>query len=75
MDTIIEEYINLAYISTHFHDLNEKKQQSKKYGDTTKSGLFSGLAGLLGNQGIDLKDKIAQTTQVLVADFIKQGVK
>jgi len=25
MDTIIEEYINLGFISTHFHDLNEKK--------------------------------------------------
>jgi hypothetical protein len=37
--------------------------------------LFSGLAGLLGTQGIDLKEKIAQTTQVLVADFVKQGVK
>jgi hypothetical protein len=37
--------------------------------------LISGLAGLLGTQGIDLKEKIAQTTQVLVADFVKQGVK
>jgi len=25
MDTIIEEYINLGFISTHFHDLSEKK--------------------------------------------------
>jgi hypothetical protein len=34
MDTIIEEYINLSYISSHFSELNEKKQQAKKYGDT-----------------------------------------
>ena len=34
MDTIIEEYINLGFVSTHLHDLKESRQQKISFGNT-----------------------------------------
>jgi hypothetical protein len=35
MDTIIEEYINLGFISTHLQDLKESRQSKITFGNNT----------------------------------------
>ena len=63
MDTIIEEYINLAFISTHFHDLKTNYQQNRfsledeKLTRKTKSML--GIKEIGQNKTGSLRNKIS----------------
>jgi hypothetical protein len=62
MDTIIEEYMNIGFISTHLHVLKDQKHKKKsKYDFSGKDTAKLNLNDLLGTGGT-LRGKIVQQT-------------